>query len=132
MTKDSNQSSGNHEVVPFSVPVTPKEQLPADFTEEKYIESIDRAEQKAKTDRTKAETGDIKANTWLKIGLSVFIAILMLSVLVFEVCTVKDYTNALYEAGKDIPESIILAVLGTSSSVFALMGFILKGLFKTN
>ena len=89
----------------------------------------DTEERKAKTEKLNAETGDIRAQTRLKIALSVFIALIMLAMYIFQFYVLYKYISQLSALGKELPESIIIAVLAASSSVVTLMGFILKGLF---
>lgn len=88
-------------------------------------------EKKAKTRKLDAETGDIKAKTWLKIGLSIFISLVMAAMFALQCIVTDRYISQLLELKKEIPESVIISVLAAGSSVVTLMGFILKGLFSS-
>lgn len=112
-------------------PVKPKTADTLDGLSESAINAKqeDTEERKAQTRKLDAETGDIKAKTWLKIGLSLFISFVMAATLYFQYMIVDKYVSNSFKLEKEIPEAIIIAVLAASSSVVTLMGFILKGLF---
>lgn len=112
-------------------PVEPKTNDTLDGLSENALNAKqeDTEEKKAKNRKLDAETGDIKAKTWLKIGLSIFISLIMAAMYYFQFMVVDKYISHLLELKKEIPESVIISVLAASSSVVTLMGFILKGLF---
>lgn len=76
-----------------------------------------------------AQTSDLKTNTGLKIALSVFICLLIGFWFYFLNSTVSNYLDYVYQQQDSVPESVIVAIITAGSSVIALMGFILKGLF---
>lgn len=76
-----------------------------------------------------AQTTDLKTNTGLKIALSVFICLLIVFWFYFLSSTVGEYLAVMYQQQEVVPESVIVAIITAGSSVIALMGFILKGLF---
>ena len=92
-------------------------------------QQADDEKKKAEAGKIKAETFDITSNTWLKISLAVFIAFLMIGILLFQSYVVHQYISYVLSQQKEVPTSVIVAVLASGSSVATLMGFILKGLF---
>lgn len=78
-----------------------------------------------------ALTLDIRAQTILKIALSVFIILMMIAMFIFQWLSVNNYLESLMQIKKEIPKEVVMAILATSSSMVTLMGFILKGLFKS-
>lgn len=112
--------------------VTPKSQdTSLDRVSEREI-NVQQAEVESRIRRSDAETGDIKAKTWLKIALSVFMCLSMVALFVFQSWALSHYFSSLDGLHKEVPDSVIIAILTTASSVLTLMGFILKGLFGSN
>ncbi len=98
--------------------------------EKELVDSLGKDEEKQ--GREQALTNDIKANTWLKIGLSCFICGLI-AVWCWALYDITaDYIQSMYCLRKEIPKEVILAVLASGATVTGLMGFILKGLFRSN
>lgn len=77
-----------------------------------------------------AQTTDLKTNTGLKIALAAFICLLIIFWFYFLNSTVGNYLQHMYQQKEIVPESVIVAIITAGSSVIALMGFILKGLFS--
>lgn len=98
-------------------------------SEESVTKQLQRDEEAA---RNKALTYDIKANTWLKIGLAIFICLLIIAWIVFLFCEVHNYISKMGGCGKDTPTEVVVALIAAGTSIMGLMGFILKGLFKSS
>lgn len=112
--------------------VTPKHKdvhdTEASITEK---QDIDEKQKEADIGNKTALTKDIIALTRLKVGLSVFIALFMVSMFIFQWVEVGKYLGSLTAMQKEVPKEVIIAILAASSSVVTLMGFILKGLFRS-
>lgn len=109
--------------------VKPKSQdTSLDRVSEREI-NVQQAEVESRIRRSDAETGDIKAQTWLKIVLSAFMCVSMVALFVFQSLALNHYFSSLDALHKEVPDSVIIAILTAASSVLTLMGFILKGLF---
>lgn len=93
--------------------------------------SIDDQDKQAGIKKKDAETGDIKAQTWLKVGLSIFIAIIMSAILFFQFYIACRYLTHIIEMEKEIPKEVVISIFAASAAVTTLMGFILKGLFNS-
>lgn len=91
----------------------------------------DEEDKKAGIKKKNAETGDIKAQTWLKVGLSIFIAFTMSAILFFQFHIACKYLAHIIEMKKEIPKEVIISIFAASAAVTTLMGFILKGLFNS-
>ncbi len=94
-------------------------------------QSIDAQNKKAEINKKNAETGDIEAQTNLKVRLSYFIAALIVVILFFQFHIACKYLTHLIEMKKEIPKEVIISIFAASAAVTTLMGFILKGLFNS-
>jgi len=101
-------------------------------SQEHVVETLKADERKAEVERSKAITGDVKANTWLKIGLSIFICCLITGWFFGLFWYLNRYFDQMNALEQIIPEAVMLAVIGAGTTIVGLMGFILKGLFKSN
>ncbi|WP_028293162.1 hypothetical protein [Oceanobacter kriegii] len=109
-----------------SRPATVKE------TQEQVDYSLKKDEQLVKLAHSRALTGDVKANTNLKIGLSMFICLLISGWFVGLFWFIGSYFSQMQTLAEPVPSSVMLGIIGAGSGVIALMGYILKGLFKSN
>lgn len=94
---------------------------------------------KAEIHRKNAETGHQKAQTWevyshigLRVCAAVFVAVLLWVWMSFLFDSVDYYFSQMKELKQEIPSEVMLAVIGAGATIVGLMGFILKGLFKSN
>ncbi|WP_221797507.1 hypothetical protein [Oceanobacter mangrovi] len=101
-------------------------------TEAEVVNTLDKAERHAKIDHRQALTGDVRANTNLKIGLSAFLCVLISGWFIGLFWLIGDYFRQMATLGIEIPSSVMLALIGAGSGVIGLMGYILKGVFKSN
>ena len=101
-------------------------------SQQQVVDSLKADERQAGVEHSKAITGDVKANTWLKIGLSIFICCLIAGWFVGLFWYLDRYFDQMNALEQIIPEAVMLAVIGAGATIVGLMGFILKGLFKSN
>jgi hypothetical protein len=101
-------------------------------SQQQVVDTLNADERQAGVEHSKAITGDVKANTWLKIGLSVFICLLILGWFFGLFWYLGRYFDQMNSLEQIIPEAVMLAVIGAGATIVGLMGFILKGLFKSN
>jgi hypothetical protein len=114
--------------------LTIKNPPPADQTEpeptERDIQDT-KARAQAEVAHIQANTADVTQLTRLKKTLASHVLCLMWLWFTALVISISVYFYAHISFNRDIPQQVILGLLTSTTIVFGLVGFILKGLFGT-
>jgi len=117
-----------------NTPFNKKVEAKSDTTkgsEKKVLFAFDEDEKKADIDHKKSETHDLKTTTKLKIGLTIFISLLICAWGWFLYDIVNEYILYQKCLKKEIPPQVMISIITSGASVTGLMAFILKGIFKS-